>query len=259
MSRLLQMSRTGMTGEGEFVMSRIYYAIGDVHGRDDLLEVLHERITAFHHARFANQPATIVHIGDYIDRGANSIGVIDRLMAGVPGFETICLRGNHEDLMLACLDTEERRVWDTWLWNGADKTLNSFGVSFHADEYDPARLALALGEQRISWLRSLPLYHRSPPYLFVHAGIAPGKPVEEQQEKDLLWIRGRFLDHEGDHGCRIVHGHTPANQPVVRPNRICIDTGVISTGILTAAVLDAEAEPLFLNAAGEPGTGTFRR
>lgn len=248
-----------MTGEGEFVMPRLYYAIGDIHGRDDLLEMLHQRITAFHYARYAGQPAAMVHVGDYIDRGANSIGVIDRLMAGVAGFEMICLKGNHEDLMLACLETDDRWAWDTWLRNGADETLNSLGVSFHSGEYDPLQLAQALGARRISWLRSLPLYHRSTHYLFVHAGIAPGKPVEEQEEKDLLWIRDRFLDHEGDHGYRVMHGHTPADHPVVRPNRICIDTGVISTGKLTAAVLDGVGEPLFLTAEGEPGKGPVKR
>lgn len=244
-----------MTGEGEFAMPRLYYAIGDIHGRDDLLEMLHERIAAFHHAQYAGQPAAMLHIGDYIDRGANSTGVIDRLMAGVAGFEMICLKGNHEDLMLACLDTDDRRAWDNWLRNGADETLGSLGVSFPSGEYDPARLELALGERRISWLRSLPLYHCSSNYLFVHAGIAPGKSIGEQEEKDLLWIRDRFLDHEGDYGCRVVHGHTSADYPVVRPNRICIDTGVISTGKLTAVVLDGVEEPLFLIAQGDPGKG----
>ena len=247
-----------MTGEGDFVMPRICYAVGDVHGRDDLLKVLHERISAFHTKQYAGQHAMIVHVGDYIDRGANSIGVIDRLMAGVPGFEMICLKGNHEDLMLTCLETDDERAWENWRRNGADATLNSFGVSLRSGCYDPAQLADALGEQRITWLRSLPLYHRTGHYLFVHAGIAPGKPVDEQREMDLLWIRDRFLDYEGDHGWRVVHGHTPAAQPVVRPNRICIDTGVISTGVLTAAVLDPESEPSFLTAQGDPGMGPVR-
>ncbi len=240
-------------------MACLYYAIGDVHGRDDLLEVLHERISAFHHMHYAGRPATILHIGDYIDRGANSVAVIDRLMAGVAGFEMICLKGNHEDMMLTCLDANDRLAWDNWFRNGAGETLGSLGVSLQPGECGSAQLEQALGARRISWLRSLPLYHRAQQHLYVHAGIVPGKSIGQQQEKDLLWIRDHFLDYEGDHGCRVVHGHTPADQPVVRPNRICVDTGVISTGILTAAVLDGVQEPLFLTAEGEPGKGPVRR
>lgn len=239
-------------------MTQIHYAIGDVHGRDDLLEILHQRINTFHQTKYEGRAATIVHVGDYIDGGANSVGVIDRLMGGLAGFETICLKGNHEDLLLTCLETDNRQAWYTWLGNGGDETLASLGVSFRFGGYDPAQLNEALGRKRISWLRSLPLYHCTDHYLFVHAGIVPETPIEEQEERHLIWIRSRFLDYEGDHGRRVVHGHTPTDLPVVRPNRIGIDTGATSNGKLTAAVLDGAKEPQFLTAEGEPGKGPSR-
>lgn len=92
-------------------------------------------------------------------------------------------------------------------------------------------------------------------YLFVHAGIVPGRPIAEQRAKDLLWIRSRFLDSDADHRHIVVHGHTPGDAPIVRPNRICVDTGATSNGCLTAAVLDGDAPPLFLQARGSPGRG----
>ena len=240
-------------------MTSLYYAVGDIHGRDDLLETLHDRISAFHQAQHSGRPATIIYIGDYIDGGANSTGVIDRLMKGLPGFESVCLKGNHEDLMLTCLATDNRQVWYTWLANGGDETLLSLDVNFRFGSYDPTALAQALGEQRILWLRSLPLYHLSEHYLFVHAGIVPERPIEQQEEKDLLWIRGRFLNYEGDHGIRIVHGHTPTDEPVIRPNRIGIDVGATSSGKLVAAVLDGTQEPRFLTVEGRPGKGPTKR
>ena len=119
-------------------------------------------------------------------------------------------------------------------------------------DYSAAALAGGLGEKRIDWLKSLCLYHLAPPYLFVHAGIVPGRPLEAQEEKDLLWIRDRFLDSDVDHGFVVVHGHTPTTGPDVRHNRIGIDTGVIVHGVLTAAVLDNEREPQFLSVEGDP-------
>jgi len=236
-------------------MTRLYYAIGDVHGRDDLLEALHGRISAYHRARHPGRDATVVHIGDYVDGGANSLGVIDRLMRGLEGFGWICLMGNHEDLMLRCLESDNRHIWWAWLSNGGDGTLASLGVSFRFGGYDPTALAEALGERRIAWLRSLPHHHRAGDYLFVHAGIVPGRPLERQEPKDMMWIRGRFLDSEEDHGFCVVHGHTPGDAPVVRSNRICIDTGATSNGRLTAVVLGEAEGPKFLVAEGEPGRG----
>jgi serine/threonine protein phosphatase 1 len=102
----------------------------------------------------------------------------------------------------------------------------------------------------LAWLRALPLSYVAGDYLFVHAGIAPGVPLEAQQQKDLLWIRAPFLDSVADHGRMVVHGHTPGASPVVRRNRICVDTGAVQTGVLTAAVLDGSHPPRFLQTTG---------
>jgi serine/threonine protein phosphatase 1 len=233
----------------------IHYAIGDVHGRDDLLERLIERIVATHRERHGDARSVIVYIGDYIDRGANSLAVIDRVMRGVHGFETVCLKGNHEELLLACLETGDRELWSAWLGNGGDETMRSLGIPTQFGKYDPGELAGSLGKERIAWLRALRLYYRAGPYLFVHAGILPGRPVEQQQEKDLLWIRRRFLDSDEDHGFCVVHGHTPAPQPELRHNRIGIDTGATINGTLTAVVLGEPEGPRFETIAGAPGRG----
>src|SRR3974377_420256 len=101
-------------------MRPVYYAIGDVHGRNDLLEMLHGRVAAYHRMWHSGRSAKLVHVGDYIDGGLDSCGVIDRLMAGVAGFEVLCLKGNHEAMLLACLETDDRQVWANWLNNGGD-------------------------------------------------------------------------------------------------------------------------------------------
>lgn len=234
-------------------MSEMIYAIGDVHGRDDLLRELHEHIASWHQLIYPEAAGTMVHLGDYIDGGSQSIGVIDRVMRGLAGFKTVNLLGNHEAMMLDCLDSADRQVWHTWLSNGGAATLDSLGVSLRFGGYDPTALHNALGTTRIDWLRSLPLYHVAKPYLFVHAGIVPGIPVEKQNPKDLLWIRSRFIESDADHGHIVVHGHTPGDDPVLRSNRICVDTGATSNGILTAAVLDGRSDPVFLRASGPPG------
>jgi len=228
------------------------YAVGDVHGRDDLLAELHERIAQYHYLMHGAAAATLVHVGDYIDRGPDSIAVIDRLMRPLPGIQWICLKGNHEQMMLNCIASNNRQVWSNWLGNGGEATLRSLGLSMRFGGADPGALAAALGEERIAWLRALPLWHRAGGYLFVHAGIAPGLPLEAQEEYDLLWIRGRFLDSDVDHGFRVVHGHTPTDAPVVRTNRIGIDTGAGSGGPLTAAALVEARGPRFLVAKSAP-------
>lgn len=231
---------------------RIHYAIGDVHGRDDLLARLLEQIEATHRERHGEASGVIVYVGDYIDRGGRSMEVIDRVMRGVTGFETIALKGNHEQMMLACLDTDDDDVWMIWLANGGMEAMESFGLDHY--ERDPIALAKALGSTRIAWLEKLKLFHHEPPYLFVHAGIVPGRPLEKQKEKDLLWIRDHFLDSKADHGFIVVHGHTPAEGPELRPNRINVDTGVVWYGELTAVML-GEADPRFISVQGEPGRG----
>ncbi|WP_341367068.1 metallophosphoesterase [Yoonia sp. BS5-3] len=234
-------------------MDKVIYAIGDVHGRDDLLGELHEHICNHHELMHSGRDAELIHIGDYIDGGAQSREVVDRLMAGLRGFRTTCLLGNHEAMLLECLATDNRQAWYTWLSNGGEETVASFGMSLRFGGYDPDELLASLGEERVAWLRSLPLSRSVAPYFFVHAGIVPGVPIDEQEPKDMLWIRSRFLESDEDHGCIVVHGHTPGDEPVVKANRICIDTGATSNGLLTAVVLDGAAAPIFLRAVGRPG------
>ena len=225
----------------------VIYAIGDIHGRRDLLDILIDHIRDYHGLVHAG-PAELMFLGDYVDHGPDSKGVIDRLMAGVDGFQTTCLLGNHEAMLLECLYTRNRLVWDTWISNGGSATLASLGVPHKDGDVDPDQLVSALGEDRIQWLDHLPLWQKRAGYIFVHAGIVPGVPVEDQLPKDLLWIRGRFLDSDADHGATVIHGHTPGDAPVIKPNRICVDTATASGGLLTAAVLTGEAEPVFLRA-----------
>lgn len=234
-------------------MNKVIYAIGDVHGRDDLLCDLHDHVRDYHQLMHTGRDAELIHLGDYIDGGAHSRDVIDRLMSGVGDFQVTCLLGNHEAMLLDCLATDNRQAWYTWLSNGGEETLASFGMSLRFGGYDPGELRACLGEDRVAWLKSLPFSRTIAPYFFVHAGIAPGVPIDEQHPKDMLWIRSRFLDSQEDHGCVVVHGHTPGDEPVVKANRICIDTGATSNGLLTAAVLDGAAAPVFLRAVGRSG------
>lgn len=225
----------------------IIYAIGDIHGRDYLLEKMYARIE-FDPYRSPKEPKPIVvHIGDYIDGGPNSHKVLDLVMKGSDKFHSISLLGNHEDLMLECLNTDDRDVWWNWISNGGDKTLDTLGVSTRFGGYDPDALSTALGEKRISWLRNLPLYYISEPYLFVHAGIVPDKPLSEQKKKDMLWIRSRFLKSNIKHPYSVVHGHTQTEEPELLENRIGIDTGAARPKTLTAVVLSASTKPRFIS------------
>ena len=234
-------------------MTRIHYAIGDVHGRDDLLEAMLERIAADREHRHPDSEATMVLVGDYVDRGPDSAAVVDRLMCGVDDFELVCLKGNHEAILLACTETDERQAWAGWIHNGGDATIHSFGVKVRYGFFRADHLRDALGAERLAWLRDLPLYHQTPDHLFVHAGILPGRPIEDQSERDLLWIRNRFLDSDKDHGRLVIHGHTPMEEPDIRLNRIGIDTGAFNSGRLTAVVLGEGDGPRFLTVEGAPG------
>lgn len=232
----------------------IHYAIGDVHGRDDLLEMMHARIEAWHRVRHEGAKGVIVYLGDYIDRGAKSVQVLDRVMKGMPGFESVCLKGNHEQLMLDCLDTDDPFVWANWVGNGGAETMESLGLR-EDDEGDSVALAKALGSHRLQWLDRLKLTYEAGSYLFVHAGIVPGRPLAEQKPKDLIWIRNRFLESDADHGFVVVHGHTPNEIPEWKANRINVDTGVVIWGHLTAVVLGAPYSPRFMTVEGKPGPG----
>lgn len=229
----------------------VAYAIGDVHGRPDLVRRLLDRIVDDAATRRA-QRRLIVFLGDYVDRGPDSAGVIDLLLEGPPaGFEARYLMGNHEDFMLRFLAGEP--LGELWAMNGGDATLASYGIRigdprFHRDGWQGIRRALVerLPERHRRFLDTLSLSHREGDVLFVHAGIRPGVAIADQTADDLLWIREEFLDSRRDLGVLVVHGHTPARRPEVRAHRIGIDTGACMTGRLTAVALEG-AEHAFLS------------
>jgi serine/threonine protein phosphatase 1 len=224
------------------------YAVGDIHGRADLLVRLHEMIRT--DAAAAPQPRRrIVYLGDYIDRGPDPRAVIDQLMAEpLPGFERVFLKGNHEDALLRFLD--DTAIAPLWFSCGGLATLLSYGVPPPASEAEEdlaetqAALDEALPQVHRAFLEDLPLTHEEGDYFFVHAGVRPGVAFAAQEPEDLLWIREPFLSATGDFGKVVVHGHSIAFTPELRPNRIGIDTGAFATGRLTALVLAGDTRAL---------------
>lgn len=219
------------------------YAVGDIHGRADLLGYLHGMIAD----DLADRPperAVVVYLGDYIDRGSDSRGVVETLIRRpLAGVEAVHLMGNHEEFMLRFL--EDPGVGQSWILNGGDATLASYGVAppaYAADlvEMDRARRSLVdnLPAEHLAFLRALGPCHVEGGYVFVHAGIRPGRPIAEQAREDLLWIRGPFLQSRADHGFCVVHGHTITPEVEVRRNRIGIDTGAFRSNRLTSLVLE---------------------
>ena len=220
-------------------MDRIY-AIGDIHGCLDLLE---RAIDAINRDIDENGPAALtVTLGDYIDRGPASFGVIERLAANPFPTPHVALRGNHEQHFERFLS--EPPIAEHWRRNGGIETLHSYGVPV-ADvmigrNYDVAAeaLAQALPAAHREFLRNLKTSHEVGRYFFCHAGVRPGIPIAQQSEDDLMWIRHEFLSSTEDFGKIVVHGHTPVAEPEVRANRINIDTGAYATGRLTCVALD---------------------
>jgi len=217
------------------------YAIGDIHGRADLLDRLHGLIADDMAAQPAPDRTVIIYLGDYVDRGPDSAAVIDRLCKSrLAGVETLALLGNHEAMLLEFLDAPYGA--SLWLANGGDATLNSYRVKVPAsfDELLLTQRALqrALPRQHQDFLTGLALQARFGDYLFVHAGIRPGLPLDRQSREHMIWIRDVFLDSEADHGAIVVHGHTIVHTVEWRSNRVGIDTGAYTTGHLTALVLE---------------------
>ncbi|MBV9776735.1 MAG: serine/threonine protein phosphatase [Acetobacteraceae bacterium] len=214
---------------------RRVYAVGDIHGCLDQLVALHAAIAADLAARPVAAPL-LLHIGDYVDRGPDTAGVIERLRHGPPiaGVPTVNLKGNHEQTMIEAL-AGERAAGTDWLFHGGKPALASYGL-----DPDGPRAAwrAAVPEAHLAFLDRLTMTHREGGYLFVHAGIRPGVRLEDQAPEDLLRIRQPFLFTEQDLGVVVVHGHTPVKNPVVRRNRIGIDTGAVFGGCLTCVVLE---------------------
>ena len=217
---------------------RRVYAIGDIHGCLTELQQLHAAIAADLAAR-PPVAAVLVHLGDYIDFGPDSAGVIALLASGPPvaGLATINLMGDHERTALDALSGDGAAATD-WLHTGGAAALASWDID--------AGIARGAWRGRIpvshvAFMEGLALDHREGNYLFVHAGIRPGVPQDRQEEDDLLGIRQSFLASEQDFGVIVVHGHSATPAPAIKPNRICLDTGAGFGGKLTCAVFEDDA------------------
>ena len=218
---------------------RRLYAIGDIHGALDCLDRLIGKIEK---DAGGLSDAQLIFLGDYVDRGPDSKGVIDRLIELKNNHpDVIFLKGNHEAVMLDFLsDPEEALEWLEW---GGDQTLRSYGVSGALTKAGgdlSAALNEALPKTHRDFLDSLDLTYAAGDYLFVHAGVRPGVAIEDQEESDLLWIRKRFHDAAANErpDCTIVHGHHPTKRPDDAGWRIGVDTGACWSGVLTAVCLN---------------------
>lgn len=224
------------------------YAIGDIHGHLSKLIDAH-RLIADDKARMGAQDAPIVHVGDLVDRGPDSAGVIDYLMRGTAkGEPWISLLGNHDRLMLWFLEDHTRadprlRADFNWLHQnmGGRETLRSYGVDTGSDISEMQRSARELiPPDHVTFLRSLKLYFRLNSLYFCHAGIRPGVPLDQQDEDDLVWIRKDFHLDQTDYGALIIHGHTPIDEVTHYGNRVNIDTGAAWGHDLSAVAIDGE-------------------
>ena len=233
------------------------YAIGDIHGQLEKLEVAHAFIAA---DMAQHGAAPIVHVGDLVDRGPDSRGVIDFLMAGqAAGKAWVVLKGNHDRMFtgfLAAEDHHDPRLVATLSWLhprlGGGATLASYGVKNPSDRpiaqvYAEAVAAVPMAHR--AYIDALPVMHRVGEAVFVHAGIRPGIPLEGQIEDDLVWIREPFLSDTTDHGPLIVHGHTVVEVPTHYGNRVNIDVGAGYGGPVTAVVIEGR-DVFHLTAAG---------
>lgn len=240
-------SKSDAAAPGWLAAGMRVYAVGDVHGCALRLAALHRQIADDLSRRPVDRPL-LIHLGDYIDRGPDSAGVIALLMAGPPlhGVPTVNLRGNHEQMLLDALpdpetdsDADPAAAWH-YLSNQGGTTLAGWGIP---DTADPRTWAEAMPPGVPEFLAGLPVLHRVGGYVFVHAGLRPGVTLQRQTAVDLLWIREGFLDWPGpllpDAPTLVaVHGHTPVAELEVRRNRIGVDTGAVTGGDLTCLVLE---------------------
>lgn len=208
------------------------YAVGDVHGCLTRLQKMHEIIRQDLEARPAR--ATLIHLGDYIDHGPDSAGVLDHLLTKAPALPTINLLGDHERMLLDALDGDRAAATD-WLHGGGRGSLESWGLSPDLPREEWSR---AIPERHVAFMRNLQRMHEAGGYLFVHAGIRPGVDLRAQSLDDLVTIRQPFLWTEQDFGKIVVHGHSAGPEPVIAANRIGLDTGAGTGGTLTCAVLE---------------------
>lgn len=220
------------------------YAVGDIHGRFDLLNELLARIDADIALRPTVKPV-YVFLGDYIDRGSSSRETIDRLIEHGKTHESVFLKGNHELIAIRCLT--DSSLFDEWMRLGGLETLKSYGTASECLAKGKQIVELqaafhnALPQAHFRFFRNLQGSFACGDFFFAHAGVRPNVDLSRQKESDLLWIRGEFLSSKDDFGKIIVHGHTPNIEIEVGPNRINIDTGAFATGRLTCLVIEGES------------------
>jgi serine/threonine protein phosphatase 1 len=234
------------------------FAIGDIHGCDDLLAALVDAITKLI-AEDALQDTLVVFLGDYIDRGNRSLDALKRVLdlQSNAGWEVVCLPGNHEQLLRSFLSSDgadRKRIFHVWSRNGGSALIQELGFQCNEDSLDllANRIVQSLGPERFEKFSRLPNHLRLGDYLFVHAGIHPEiglsmldrdwghlPAIGVDADTDPLWVRGPFLTYEADHeqGVVVIHGHTPRKEVELRANRIGIDTGAYATGRLSAVQL----------------------
>jgi serine/threonine protein phosphatase 1 len=214
------------------------YAIGDVHGRLDLLERAVEAIGE----HVGDAPFRVIFLGDYVDRGPDSRGVIDLLMELQRRWPVVCLKGNHEELMLQAISQPAGGRLRRWLEYGGDHTLASYGLDEDGD------IAAGIPREHLRWMSGLPRTTGDGHRIYVHAGLMPGTPVHRQNEQTFLWIRERFLQAKAsEFEAHVVHGHTPIWEgkpdpaaPELLEHRTNLDTAAFATGVLSIAVFEAE-------------------
>ena len=235
-------SKGGGAGDPDIPAGYRVYAIGDVHGRLDLLNVALGLIEADIDAR-KNAQNIIVFLGDLIDRGPSSAQVIERVRTyRRSGVRTVFLGGNHEEVLLRILRGESQFLRD-WLNFGGAECAKSYGIRPASLKRMDLNKAVAILREKVpeahqAFLKTFVDTFRIGSYLFVHAGVRPGVPLADQTQSDLRWIRDPFLETDHDHGFIVVHGHTIAEEIDVRGNRIGLDTGAYRSGVLTAIGLE---------------------
>lgn len=218
------------------------YAVGDIHGRMDLLAMLLEKIAA--DAQTGPSCKMQIFLGDYVDRGSESRAVIARMTEPFPGYDVRFIRGNHDQMAMDFLD--DPNAYQAWRAYGGTETLRSYGVAVPRLESQASAEELhrqfrqALPASHRNFLTGLVPFVEVGGYFFTHAGIRPGVPLGSQTTHDMMWMRDEFLGSTADHGRIVVHGHSPAPEPVRKMNRIGVDTGAYATDRLTAAVLEGD-------------------
>lgn len=238
------------------------YAVGDIHGRVDLLGRLHHSIRKHAIIDSANISKTIVYLGDYVDRGFDSKEVINFLLGARLGdINSVYLKGNHEDVLLRFL--EDASLGPAWFAIGGNATALSYGVNIPRElsaeekfQYVRQQLRQLIPPDHLAFFKRLDLTYEAGDYFFVHAGIRCGVPLELQHPKDLLWIRDEFLRRDQNCGKVIVHGHSISHRPEVKRNRIGIDTGAYATNTLTCLVLEGASRAFISTDANNSATWT---